>query len=282
MMRLDLLKISSGDYMKKGMFEIIQDAIKNNKAVSLVTVVEVEGSAPQRVGAKMLVSSSGELLWGTIGGGTIESMALQQALVQLNNQTPLLKKYELNESDHKDSIGMLCGGTMQLYFEIFGATTRTYIFGAGHITQQLLPLLSNLGFTSTVIDDRLEYLEDKIKSKLPVETLSGELPEMIKSIQFDPGSYVIIVTYSHDLDEKILHYLLTEKQSEVVNLKYLGMIGSKRKIKEIFSKLENKGVERKLLDIVHAPIGIPIGSQTPEEIAVSIAAQLIAIRNSEE
>ena len=106
--------------------------------------------------------------------------------------------------------------------------------------------------------------------------------QQIKSIQFDPGSYLIIVTYSHDLDEKILHYLLTEKQSEVVNLKYLGMIGSKQKIKEIFSNLENKGVERKLLDIVHAPIGIPIGSQTPEEIAVSIAAQLIAIRNSEE
>jgi xanthine dehydrogenase accessory factor len=268
--------------MKRNMFEIIQDEIQNNKAVSLVTVVEVEGSAPQRVGAKMLVSSSGELLWGTIGGGTIESMALQQALVQLNNQTPLLKKYELNESGHKDSTGMLCGGTMQLYFENFGTTTRTYIFGAGHITQQLLPLLSNLGFTSTVIDDRLEYLEDKIKAKLPVETLSGVLPEMIKSIQFDPGSYVIIVTYSHDLDEKILHYLLTEKQSEVANLKYLGMIGSKRKIKEIFSKLRDKGVERNLLDIVHAPIGIPIGSQTPEEIAVSIAAQLIAIRNSEE
>lgn len=282
MMQLNFLRSSSGDCMKKDLFEIIQEENQSNKPVSLVTVVEVKGSAPQRVGAKMLVSSAGELLWGTIGGGTVESMALKQALIQINKQTPLLKLYELSETGTKDSTGMLCGGTMLLYFDIFGATTKAYIFGAGHITQQLLPLLSNLGFTSTVIDDRYEYLQEKIKTKLPAETLSGELPEMINNIQFDPGSYIIIITYSHDLDEKILHFLLTKKKSETLKLKYLGMIGSKRKVKEIFSRIQTKGVEKKFLDIVHAPIGVSIGSQTPEEIAVSIAAQLIAVRNSEE
>ncbi|MCK4848612.1 MAG: XdhC family protein [Candidatus Heimdallarchaeota archaeon] len=268
--------------MKKSMFEIIQEEIKSDKAVSLVSVVEVKGSTPQKTGAKMLVSSAGELLYGTIGGGTIESMALKQALIQINEKSPLLKSYDLSETGTKDSTGMLCGGTMRLYFDIFGATTKIYIFGAGHITQQLLPLLSNLGFTSTIIDDRHEYLEEKIKPDLPAETLSGELPEIINTIEFDPGSYMIIITYSHDLDEKILHFLLTKKKSEILKLKYLGMIGSKRKVKEVFSRLEKKGVERKYLDIVHAPIGLPIGSQTPEEIAVSIAAQLIAVRNSEE
>ncbi|MHA1236774.1 MAG: XdhC family protein [Candidatus Hodarchaeales archaeon] len=268
--------------MKKSMFEIIQEEIQSNKTVSLVTVVEVKGSTPQRMGAKMLVSSTGKLLWGTIGGGAIESMAITQALIQINKQSPLLKLYELSDTGTKDSTGMLCGGTMQLYFEIFGATTKVYIFGAGHITQQLLALLSNLGFTPTVIDDRNEYLKDKIHSKLPVETLSGEIPEMIASIQFDPGSYMIIMTYSHDLDEKILRFLLTKKKAEILKLKYVGMIGSKRKVKEVFSRLESKGIEKQFLDIVHAPIGLPIGSQTPEEIAVSIAAQLIAVRNSEE
>jgi len=268
--------------MKKNMFEIIQEEIQSNKIVSLITVVEVKGSTPQRMGAKMLVSSTGKLLWGTIGGGTVESMALKQALIQINKQAPLLKLYELSDTGTKDSTGMLCGGTMQLYFEIFGATTKVYIFGAGHITQQLLPLLSNLGFTPTVIDDRHEYLQEQIKTKLPVETLSGELPEIINTIEFDPGSYMIIITYSHDLDEEILHFLLTKKKSEILKLKYLGMIGSKRKVKEVFFRLGNKGVEKKFLKMVHAPIGLSIGSQTPEEIAVSIAAQLIAVRNSEE
>ena len=77
-------------------------------------------------------------------------------------------------------------------------------------------------------------MEDKIRTKLPVKTLSGELPEMINTIQFDPGSYMIIITYSHDLDEKILRFLLTKRKSEILKLKYLGMIGSKRKVKEVF------------------------------------------------
>jgi xanthine dehydrogenase accessory factor len=264
------------------MFEIIQEETQSGRPLSLVTVVDVSGSAPQRIGAKMLVSSSGELIWGTIGGGAVESLAIKQAIIQISDKTPLLKKYDLSESGDEDSTGMLCGGTMQVYFDIFGTTNKVFIFGAGHITQQLLPLLFNLGFTSTVIDDRQEYLEDKIKEKLPVETLSGELPGMIENIHFTLGSYVIILTYSHSLDEKILHFLFTKKLSEVKELKYLGMIGSKRKVKEIFSRLEKKGIDKTKLDIVHAPIGVPIDSQTPEEIAISIAAQIIAVKNKKE
>ena len=106
--------------MKKNLFELIQKELSKKKPVALVTVVEVKGSAPQRVGAKMLVSSTGELLWGTIGGGTIEALALKQALVQINEKSPLLKLYDLSETGTEDSTGMLCGGTMRLYFEVFG------------------------------------------------------------------------------------------------------------------------------------------------------------------
>ena len=177
---------------------------------------------------------------------------------------------------------MLCGGTMQLFFDIFGTQTNVYIFGAGHITQQLLPLLTKLGFNPIVIDDRRGYLEEHINKQYQFEVITDEVSKFLDKFHFDSNSYIIIMTYSHDLDEQILMNLLTKKEKEISKLKYLGMIGSKRKIGEIYNRLETKGIERSLLETVHSPIGIPIKSQTPEEIAISIAAELISVRNVEE
>ena len=146
----------------KDFFTVIQNEIQSSRPISLVTVVEVEGSTPQRVGAKMLVSSEGTLLWGTVGGGTIEALALEQAKIQIKEQKPLLKSFNLVE-EGEEATGMLCGGKMKLFFDIYGIQTKVYIFGAGHITQQLLPLLKRLGFSSVVIDDRQGYLEENIE-----------------------------------------------------------------------------------------------------------------------
>jgi len=247
----------------------------------LVTVIDVSGSAPQKVGAKMLVSKEGRRLWGTIGGGTIENLALQQAKIQIREQKPLLKQYELKE-EGKDSTGMLCGGNMSIFYDVLGTITKVYILGAGHISQKLALLLTMLGFWTVIIDDREEYLHESFKSIEGAELLSGPLPHYLDTIKFEPESYVVIVTYSHELDENVLKYLLTEKSQNILQLKYLGMIGSKRKVKEIFSRLQSQGVSKSQLDGIHAPIGVPIGSQTPEEIAVSIAAEIIKVRNIEE
>lgn len=247
----------------------------------LVTVVNVTGSAPQTLGAKMLVSKSGERLWGTIGGGTIENLALEQAKVQIKEQRPFLKQYELRETGD-DSTGMLCGGSMMLFFDLLGATTKVYILGAGHISQKLAPLLTALGFWTVIIDDREEFLRESFTDIDVAELISGPLPQYLDTIEFEPESYVVIVTYSHELDERILKYLLTKKSHLVTQLKYLGMIGSKRKVKEIFSRLESQGVSKSQLTRIHAPIGLPIGSQTPEEIAISIAAEIVKVRNLEE
>ncbi|WP_455139865.1 xanthine dehydrogenase accessory protein XdhC [Candidatus Hodarchaeum mangrovi] len=265
----------------KGFIQTITKYIESGKSIGLVTVVDVKGSAPQRVGAKMIVSADGKLVWGTIGGGTIEALALEQAKNQMKEKKPLLKTFELVETG-EEATGMLCGGEMQLFFEVFGATTNIYIFGAGHITQQLIPLLNNLGFSIVIIDDREDYIAENIGKKYSVRTFSGNIPEVIDSLTFEEGCYIIIQTYSHDLDEKILEYLLTKKKDEINKTKYIGMIGSKRKIKEIFSRLEARGVQKQRLDEIHAPIGLSIVSQTPEEIAISIAAELILVRNKED
>jgi xanthine dehydrogenase accessory factor len=266
--------------MKK-LINILKEQVDCGNPSVLVTVVNVSGSAPQQIGAKMLVSISGKRLWGTIGGGTIENLALDQAKVRFKEKKPFLKQYELRENG-EDSTGMLCGGSMTLFFDILGTTTKAYILGAGHISQKLAPLLTALGFWTVIIDDREEFLYENFKDTNVAELLTGPLPQYLDTIEIEPESYVVIVTYSHELDEKILKHLLTEKSQNVAQLKYLGMIGSKRKVKEIFNRLKSQGVSTAQLDRVYAPIGIPIGSQTPEEIAVSIAAEIIKVRNLEE
>lgn len=264
--------------MQKDFSEIIADLSQKGETFVLITVVEVSGSAPQRIGAKMIVSSTGKRLWGTVGGGTIEKLALEEAQVQIQKRIPLLKEYELLE-EGKKATGMLCGGTMSLFFDILGVGTKAYIFGAGHICQRLVPLLSSLGFWTIVIDDRKKYLDESFKDSSVAETLTGPLPQIIDTIEFEKDSYIIILTYSHDLDEKILKYLLTTRRQELETWKYLGMIGSKKKVKEIFSRLESQGIDSNLLKRIHAPIGVPIRSQTPEEIAISITAEIIEVRN---
>ncbi|PWI47655.1 hypothetical protein CEE45_10840 [Candidatus Heimdallarchaeota archaeon B3_Heim] len=265
----------------KNFFKLIQQEVSAGRPVSLVSVVAVKGSAPQRVGAKMLVSSSGKLLWGTIGGGTVESLALKQAKIQIDIKTPLLKSFELVESG-EEATGMLCGGEMKLFIDIFGISTKVYLFGAGHITQQIIPLLMNLGFSPIIIDDREDYLKENIVTRLNVVTHTGDFVDIIDSLFIEEDSYIIIMTYSHDVDEKILYHLLSQKLLNLSTVKYLGMIGSMRKVKEIFSRLESKGISREILNSIHSPIGVPIKSQTPEEIAISIAAELISVRNKED
>ncbi len=269
--------------MQKDFVEIMAEQMRKGGVFALITVVDVSGSAPQRVGAKMLVSPAGKRLWGTIGGGTIEKLALKEVQVQIKKRTPLLKEYELREEGEK-ATGMLCGGKMSLFYDILGTGTKAYIFGAGHISQQLVPILVSLGFWTIVIDDRKDYLDESFKHSEVAETLTGNLPQIIDTIEFEKDSYIVILTYSHDLDEEILKQLLTKQQQEAEtwNYRYLGMIGSERKVKEIFSRLESQGIDPQLLEKVHAPIGIPIGSQTPEEIAISIAAEIIKVRNKKE
>lgn len=267
--------------MQKDFIEIMADQVQRGETFALITVVAVSGSVPQRVGAKMLVSSTGKRLWGTIGGGSIENIALKEAYTQIKSKTPLMKEYELLE-EGEDATGMLCGGKMSLFYDILGVSAKVYIFGAGHICQQLSPLLTSLGFWPIVIDDRIEYLNESFKHPQVVEILTGDIPEIIDTINFGKGCYIIILTYSHDLDEKILKYLLTTRKHEMTSWKYLGMIGSKRKVEEIFTRLESQGISSDLLKIVHSPIGIPIGSQTPTEIAISIAAEIIKVRNKKE
>ncbi|MHA2307272.1 MAG: XdhC family protein, partial [Candidatus Hodarchaeales archaeon] len=233
----------------KDFINIINDHIGRGVPLALVTVVEVRGSAPQRIGAKMLISNEGRRLWGTTGGGKIEELAKKQAMIQLNLGQPLLKEYELVE-EGTNATGMICGGKMTLFFDIFGAGAKVYIFGAGHIAQQLYPLLNKLGFSTVIIDNRAEYMKESFPDVIDSNLISGTLPDIVEDMYFSPHSYIIIMTYTHELDEKIIKHLLLNKIQEIDKINYLGMIGSRRKVEEIFSRLTAAGIKPDILNRV--------------------------------
>jgi len=232
----------------------------------MVTVIEVKGSAPQKAGARMLVHSDGRIS-GTIGGGAIEKQAIEHALSTKQNPEPQLKQFAL-ETDAE----MMCGGQMSLFFEPMNPPKPLYIFGAGHIGQALCRILDGAGFAITVIDNRPEYANPE---RLPVVSniLAKPYTEALEELTFTEQTSIIIVTHGHAFDQDILENCIQKPYL------YLGMIGSRRKVKQTRQNLIDKGLPPKLFDKLHSPIGLDIGGDTPAEIAISIAAELIAVVN---
>jgi len=249
------------------LFTELLNAQKRAIPTVMVTVVEVKGSAPQKAGARMLVYSDGRIS-GTIGGGAIEKQAIEHALSIMQSTDPQFKQYAL-ETDAK----MLCGGHMSLFFEPMNPPKPLYIFGGGHIGRALCRILEGSGFAITVIDNRPEYANpERFPNVLNI--LARPYPEALRELPFTELTSIVIVTHSHTHDQEILEYCIQQP------FHYLGMIGSRRKVKQTKQNLIDKGVSPELLDKLHSPIGMDIGGDTPTEIAVSIAAELIAVKNN--
>jgi xanthine dehydrogenase accessory factor len=234
----------------------------------LATIVRKAGSSPRKAGARMLVFPDGSIS-GTIGGGKFETMVIEDSLGLFEGGPPhLLKKYKFTGSG-EDSTGMSCGGEADVFMELHGRPERLVIFGGGHVGNALCGVCRNLGFRITVVDDRDEILKQypsSVERVLADDEYNGNLPVL------DESCYAVIVTRSHKCDTLVLEHVLRH------NTAYIGMIGSKNKVANVISSLKEKGAEKEKLDVVHAPIGLDIGAEGPEEIAVSIAAELIAAR----
>jgi xanthine dehydrogenase accessory factor len=235
--------------------------------VVLCIVTSTSGSTPRKAGSKMLVYGDG-FIKGTIGGGSVEFQVIQDALKLIATGEPMVKNYHL-----EDDLKMHCGGTMQVYFEGIGCSPKLYIFGGGHIGKALAGYATGLGFKTTVFDQR-EGIFDTWD--LPnVETFVGNYLQIIEKTIFDKNSYIVIVTPKHEFDETILLACAPREYA------YLGMIGSKRKVAEIRNKaLENNILTAEILSKIDMPIGLPFAAETPAEIAVSIAAKIIDVKNT--
>ncbi len=250
----------------KSIYDELSAASQNRRKAALCIVTSTKGSAPRKIGAKMIVYDNTEIT-GSIGGGDLEKKTIEDALDVIKTNKPGTFKHDLL-SQH----GMCCGGTVEIYIEPIMNKKKLFIFGAGHTGQALAKFAVNFEFDIYIIDDRKEYL-DEIKID-GVNKLNLEHNRALQALPFEEDVFIVIVTYSHQIDRDILAYCMKRPFA------YLGMIGSKRKI-EITKKMfieSNIGTTEDLKKI-HMPIGIEIAAETPEEIAVSILAEIIKVKN---
>lgn len=253
----------------KDIYTQISQVMENGQQAVLVTITEVKGSGPRHAGSKMLVYSDGSI-HGTIGGGKMEKEIIERAQQVMGQNSIFTESYSLTEDE-----GMLCGGKAEVLFESIGKQEKLLIFGAGHIGQSMAPMAKQLGFHVTILDNRKEYATSERFDEAD-QVMSGPYEVITKKVQFTEQTYILIVTHGHTHDEEVLVYCIQQPFS------YLGMIGSKNKSRTVLKHLEDKGIDRQLLDSVHTPVGIDIGSETPSEIAVSILAEMIAVRRGKD
>ncbi len=238
-------------------------AIESGESLVLATVVRTEQSVPRRPGSKMLVYADGRIS-GTIGGGEMEHRVREAAAEVLAERRPRVISYSL--LDPADGDAGVCGGVVEIYLEPHMPGPAVFIIGAGHVGKAVNDLATWLGLRTVVWDDREGLAAD---TKGADVVASGEITDLLGDNPVQPGDAVVMVTRNVALDVGILPVLL-ETPAE-----YLGLMGSERRWSTTREKLEDAGVSAESLDRVHAPIGVEISAETPEEIAVSILAEVI-------
>ncbi len=256
--------------------DIYEEIVKlrhEGRRAAVATIVNVRGSIPSFKTAKMLVRDDGSIL-GTIGGGCVEAEVWQAAREVMESEKPRTMTFNLNQ-DPKYDTGLVCGGTLDIFIEPILPAALLYLFGAGHVSFNLSKAVSQVGFDVTVVDDREAYAS---RERFPEakEVIADDFERAMSRISPSESSYIVIVTRGHRDDMRILRWAVQTPA------RYIGMIGSKRKTISIFRQLSSEGLAPELFERVHAPVGLDIGAVTPEEIAVSITAELIAIRRHSE
>jgi xanthine dehydrogenase accessory factor len=256
--------------MNQEVFSALSDALDRGEEVALVTIVSSTGSTPQRVGAKMLVYADGRTV-GTIGGGCYENEAFWKAREAIKARKPLNVRFELTDDIAEES-GLICGGQMEVFIEPVEPSPDVYIFGAGHVGYFLGRMAHDTGFRVHVIDDREKFASTERFGE-GVEVIVDDIPTWLDSHTLPPTAYAVVVTRGHKHDIDALRALVRTP------LRYVGLIGSRAKVKRIYDALRQEGITPEALKPVHAPIGLDIGAITPQEIAVSILAELIAVKH---
>jgi xanthine dehydrogenase accessory factor len=258
------------------MKEVLEAALRaeqTGEPAALVTVVSTEGSTPQKAGAKMVVYPDGRIV-GTIGGGCVEAEMTWRARQVIDTRRSQLASYDLT-ADQAGEDGLVCGGRMQVFIEPIEGTPTLCLFGAGHVAQPLARMAKMAGFRVEVADDRAKFAN---RDRFPDADLVivDDFAAAAEKMTIGPNTYVVVVTRGHKGDADTLRAVVG------CGLRFVGLLGSVPKMVHIFSGLEENGVPAEKLAEVHTPVGLEIGALTPEEIAVSILAEMIAVRRGVE
>jgi xanthine dehydrogenase accessory factor len=238
---------------------------------ALATIVEARGSIPSYESAKLLVRDDGSMT-GTIGGGCVEAEVWNAAREVIETEKPKRLAFNLGQDAAYDN-GLICGGQIEIFVEPVLPLPRAFIFGAGHISKSLSKVANLAGFATVIVDDRESFAS---RERFPeAEAVhAGEYEQIVPTLPINETSYVIIVTRGHRDDMRVL------KLAIATPARYIAMIGSKRKVLNVVRELGKEGIPREAFDRLHAPMGLDIGAISPEEIAVSVAAEMIAVRRN--
>ncbi len=260
-----------------------------NRPSVLVTIINIKGSTPGKAGFKMLVGPEGRIA-GTVGGGGVEFHAVDKAKEMLqkdevtHTETLIMKDSILGEeksnieikTDEKIEINALCGGEVTLFYEVYKSSKIIYIFGAGHVAQAVAGLAKQLGYYVNIFDNRQDVLNELADGSFNNKYLI-DLPNLnMKNkdyLTMDKGGYAVILTHNHTNDLQALEFIY----KYYPDIKYVGMIGSKRKVKEGVAFIRKKFDGPLKLNNFYSPIGIEIGGDSPSEIALSIMAEVHAV-----
>ncbi|MBS1161185.1 MAG: hypothetical protein H6R15_3604 [Proteobacteria bacterium] len=250
-------------------YEEIVRLRQEGRSGALATIINTQGSIPSFACAKMLVRDDGSIA-GTIGGGGAELEVLKIAKEVIEQEKPRTVSFDLNKKPGLDA-GMVCGGSLEIYIEPIIATPTLYLFGAGHVGLATYRIARSAGFDVVLIDDRTAFAN---RERYPEakHIIVAELDAAMASLMVPPTAFILIFTPSHMTDMRVLRWAVGTPA------RYIGMMGSKRKVTGIFHELQKEGVSAERFQAVHAPVGLDIGAQPPEEIAISVVAEMIACR----
>jgi xanthine dehydrogenase accessory factor len=252
-------------------YEEITRLRREGRRGALATIINVRGSIPSFESAKMLVRDDGTIV-GTIGGGCVEAEVWEAARESMKTEKPQTLHFDLNNNPKYDT-GLVCGGTLEVFVEPILAVSTLYIFGAGHVAWSLYKVARLAGFDVVVTDDRESYAN---RERFPDarDIYADEYERVTAQLAPNDASYIVIVTRGHRDDMRVLQLAVATPA------RYIAMIGSKRKVLNVVRELEKEGIPRATLERVHAPMGLDIGAISPEEIAISVAAEMIAVRRN--
>jgi len=255
--------------MTTNIYQALAELEKNNGSAALCTVVKSEGSTPRHVGSKMLVYPDGRFV-GTVGGGDMEHRVLDEAWMAISDGHPRTVKYTLSDPSRGDP--GVCGGTVEVFVEPILPAAVIVVIGGGHVGKAVVHLAKWLGFRVALSDDRAEFCNPE---SVPNADAYYPVPmgELANQLSVTRQTYLVVTSRGSSVDAKGLPSLLESQAA------YIGVIGSKRRWLTTVKALKEIGVAQELIDKVHSPMGLELNAETPEEIAVSIMAEILMLRD---
>ena len=257
---------------KTDLYEEMVRLRRLGEPAALATIIRRTGSTPRKDAAKMLIRQDGTSI-GSIGGGCVEAQVWETASEVMKTSRAQILEYQMTDDDLEED-GLVCGGLVEIFVEPILTRPQLVVLGAGHVGQAIARIAARIDFRVTVIDDRDSFVSEE-RFPTAERRIARPYDQSLDDLNLPADSFILIVTRGHRHDQQALETALDQQVA------YTGLIGSRRKIKLLVDNLLEKGYSREYFRNLYAPIGLEIGSETPREIAVSVAAELIALRKGE-